>query len=336
MVKAVRKSGQCRYDWTMPHPHIRRRAVVLIPMILLAGMPAATVAAYPDLPFTVVETGAGYGRLQDAVDAIGDRAATVEIAAGRYAMCAVQAAGTITYRATVAGSVVFGGSACEGKAALVLRGRGARVEGVIFERMAVPDGNGAGIRLESGDLDVTNSVFRDSQQGILTGAIAGVSVSVDRSTFTRLGRCDGDADCAHSLYVGAVARLSVTRCRFEAGRGGHYVKSRARTVRIAANSFDDSQGHLTNYMIDLPNGAMGAVTDNEMVQGADKDNYSAFIALGAEGVEQPSAGLAITGNSAAFVPGVSRDSAFLADWIGEGVVFTANDLAAGIASYDRR
>src|SRR3546814_8257402 len=69
---------------------------------------------------------------------------------------------------TLCRSAIFGGVTCEGKAALVLRGDGARVEGVVFQNMRVPDGNGAGIRLERSDLDVVNAMFRGSEQGILT------------------------------------------------------------------------------------------------------------------------------------------------------------------------
>lgn len=287
-------------------------------------------------PFVVMETGAGYSRLQGAVDAIGGGGGTIRIAPGRYRDCAVQNGGAITYRAAEPGTAVFSGGVCEDKAALVLHGRSARVEGIVFENMAVSDGNGAGIRLETGDLFVDNSVFRDSQQGILTATFPGGSVTVDRSTFSGLGTCDFGGGCAHSIYIGEYGSLTVTHSRFEAGRGGHYVKSRAPRVRMVDNSFDDSRGHETNYMIDLCNGATGQVSGNEMVQGKDKDNYSAFIALGAEGHENSSAGLSITGNGAHFVPGVQRSSALLADWTGDRVVVNGNSLSPGIAVMARR
>lgn len=35
-------------------------------------------------------------------------------------------------------------------------------------------------------------------------------------------------------------------------------------------------------MIDLPAGSVGTITHNEFVQGRNKENYSAFIAVGAE------------------------------------------------------
>ncbi len=67
----------------------------------------------------------------------------------------------------------------------------------------------------------------------------------------------------------------MTRSRFEEGRGGHYVKSRAARVEIASSSFDDARGKATNYMIDLPGGAVGQISNNWFVQGRDKENYSA-------------------------------------------------------------
>jgi hypothetical protein len=76
----------------------------------------------------------------------------------------VQTAGRITFAAVQPGTVVFDGTPCESKAALVLRGRGARVEGLTFQNLRVPDGNGAGIRLEKGNLHVLESLFRNSEE----------------------------------------------------------------------------------------------------------------------------------------------------------------------------
>src|SRR3546814_6018443 len=59
------------------------------------------------------------------------------------------------------------------------------------------------------------------------------------------------------------------------------------------NSFDDTQGSATNYMVDLPAGATGRIANNLFVQGSDKENRSALIAVAAEGADNPSRGLAI-------------------------------------------
>ncbi|HEX7857987.1 MAG TPA: right-handed parallel beta-helix repeat-containing protein [Sphingobium sp.] len=309
---------------------------LLMSASLLCVSASVAVAQSGRAPFTVAETGAGYAHLQQAVDAIGSGTATIDIAPGQYRECAVQNGGSIRYRAETPGTAVFSGGICEDKAALVLHGRSARVEGIVFEKMAVSEGNGAGIRLETGDLVIDNSVFRNSQQGLLTASYPQGSVTITRSTFSRLGTCDYGGGCAHSVYIGDYGSLTINHSRFEAGTGGHYVKSRAPHVRIVDNSFDDSRGHATNYMIDLSNGATGQISGNEMVQGKDKDNYSAFIALAAEGKENSSNGLTISGNGAHFVPGVQRSSALLADWTHDRVALGSNDIAAGITARVQR
>ncbi len=75
----------------------------------------------------------------------------------------------ITFKAVQPGTAIFDGTTCEGKAAFVLRGQGSTVDGLVFRNMRVPDGNGAGVRTEMGNLTVTNSMFMDSQEGILGG-----------------------------------------------------------------------------------------------------------------------------------------------------------------------
>src|SRR4051812_10537850 len=305
-------------------------------LLLLAFTAAPLAAETGSGPFFVPERGRAFGSLQDAVLAIGNGSGTIQIAPGTYRQCAVQEAGEVAYVAREPGTVALDGAACEEKAALVLRGRSARVEGLTFQNIRVPDANGAGIRLEQGDLVVRESLFRDSESGILAGNDGGGTILVERSTFSGLGRCDRDLDCAHSIYIGAYGGLVVRSSRFERGRGGHYVKSRAARVEVSDSSFDDSAGHLTNYMIDLPNGATGLVANNVFVQGRDKENYGAFITVAAEGVVNSSAGLAIRDNEAGMVPGLRRDAAFVADFTGAPIQIAGNRLAPGILRYQRR
>ena len=303
---------------------------------LAVVIPAGTGFAQQAAPYTVVETGRGYERLQDAVDAIGGGTGTIRFAAMRFADCAVQASGDILYTAAVPGQAVLEGVACEGKAALVLRGRRARIEGLVFAGINVPDGNGAGIRLERGDLAVSQSWFRDSQQGILSANGERGTITIDRSTFTRLGTCEGAGGCAHSVYIGDYDALTVTRSRFEAGRGGHYLKSRTARITVLDSSFDDSAGRATNYMIDLPAGSSGRIAGNWLVQGKDKENHSALIAVAAEGRVNSSGGLVIEGNDARLAPGVSWGSTFVADWSGDALAIGVNALGEGLKRFERR
>lgn len=287
-------------------------------------------------PFTVVETGQSYSTLQQAVNAIGDARGTIRIATGTHRQCAVQERGVITYIAAEAGKSVLAGAACEGKAGLVLRGIGAEVRGLTFRDYKVPDGNGAGIRLERGQLNIAYARFYDSEQGILTADDTNSQIYIIRSTFSGLGTCENSAGCAHSIYTGDYGKLTVLESRFERGRGGHYVKSRSGNVVIENNSFDDAAGVQTNYMIDLPSGAVGSIANNWFVQGQSKENYSAFIAVGAEQSIYNSDGLRVVNNEARFVPGVRRNSAFVADWTGARVKMANNRLAAGLTQYERR
>ncbi|MEP2101128.1 MAG: right-handed parallel beta-helix repeat-containing protein [Parasphingorhabdus sp.] len=302
----------------------------------LATVASPAALAQNRAPFTVAENGQGFYKLSDAVEAIGARRGTIAIAPGAYGDCAVQTEGQITYRAVVPGQTILDGGICEGKAALVLRGQSAVVDGIIFQNQRVPDGNGAGIRLERGNLTITNALFRNSEQGLLTADDVSGSIVIDRSTFQRLGRCDRGLSCAHSVYIGDYGSLSVTNSRFEKGSGGHYVKSRAPRITVTNSSFDDTQGRTTNYMIDLPAGASGAISGNVFVQGQNKENWSAFIAVAAEGKKHSSAGLNIHSNSASLAKGVERNTWFVADWSGDQMRIANNRLGRGLTRYEKR
>jgi hypothetical protein len=306
-------------------------------LLAALGLPVVMASAQP-VPdaFTVAESGQRFATLQEAINAIGNARATIRIAPGTYRQCAVQEQGVIIYEAAEPGSVIFMGRSCEGKAALVLRGTGAEVRGLTFSNLRVADGNGAGIRLEKGALNVAYARFENSQQGILTADDPSARIYITRSTFSGLGTCENDAGCAHSLYVGNYGSLTVRESRFERGTGGHYLKARSAEAIIEGNSFDDANGAATNYMIDLPAGSVGRIADNWFAQGRDKENYSAFIALGAEDLLHSSDGLEVANNEARFVPGLSRTSVFLADWTGSRIMMQGNKLAAGLKQYEQR
>jgi hypothetical protein len=309
-------------------PALALAALILAASPLLAQGDAA--------PFTVRETGRGFGSLQEAVSAIGQGRGTILIAPGRYRQCAVQEAGDVTFAAAQPGTATFEREACEGKAALVLRGRSATVTGLIFQNMSVPDRNGAGIRLEQGNLTVRESLFRNSEGGILSANDHASRILVEQSTFSGIGACPDGGDCSHSLYIGEYGGLAVRHTRFERGTGGHYVKSRAARIEVTDSSFDDTAGHKTNYMIDLPAGATGIIARNTFVQGRDKENYSAMIVVAAEGVVNSSNGLAVADNDASLAPGQTHGTALVADLSGDSIRIGANRLAPKIAKFERR
>lgn len=311
---------------------MRLSLALLLALPLLAAPAASQQAAEP---FTVVESGRSFASLQDAVFAIGDGEGTIRIAPGRYRTCAVQEHGRIAFVAAQPGTAVFERETCESKAALVLRGEGARVEGLVFLHLEVRDGNGAGIRLERSDLTVVNSMFLDSQSGILSANDEAATITVDHSTFAGLGK-DPTGNGAHGIYVGDYGQLVVTRSRFERGTGGHYLKSRAKRVRILDNSFDDTQGSHTNYMIDLSNGASGLIAGNSFAVGPNKDNYSTMITVAPEGQGNSSEELVVERNRAWLAPGVDFTTTFVGKWTGDAVTVRGNDLGKGITDQARR
>jgi hypothetical protein len=295
---------------------------------------AASAQSATSAPFVHVETGRGYDRLQEAVDAIGGRAGTIRIASGRHGDCAVQEAGRIAFVAAERGAAVLDGGACEGKATLVLRGRAALVDGLVFLNVQVADGNGAGIRLEQGDLDVAYTRFAQSQCGILTANDPAGSISIRHSTFSGLGNRHAD-DGVHSIYVGGYGALSVANSRFERGTSGHYLKSRAPRIEVLDSSFDDSHGRSTNYLIDLPGGAVGRIAGNVFVQGVGKENYGTMIAVAAEDGGHRSAGLTIEDNQASVAPGFRWQTSFVGDWSGQELVVRNNRIGPRITLLER-
>lgn len=297
---------------------------------LLALAPATAFAA----PYTVSETGRSFGNLAEAVEAIGESDGTILIAPGTYSDCVVQTKGRVAFVARQAGTVTFDGGVCEGKATLVLRGRGAHVEGIRFTHEEVSDGNGAGIRLEGGNLTVVRASFIDAQCGILSGDDVPGAITVDRSTFAGLGK-DPRGNGAHAMYIGRSVSLKVTNSRFERGTGGHYIKSRARRIEVLDSSFDDSRGKMTNYSIDLPNGATGRIAGNAFVNGLGKENRTTFISVAPEGRETSSAGLLIENNKAWLVPNYPWQTAFVANWTSDPIIERNNTLAPGIVRTKR-
>jgi hypothetical protein len=303
--------------------------------VLALTLVATTAVAQGGGAFRIEETGQRFARLDDAVNAIGEGSGTIVVAPGVYPECAVFSGGNLTLRAEQPSTAIFDGGVCEGKAVLVLRGKSATVDGIVFRNVKVPDLNGAGIRLEKGDLDVVRTTFMDSETGILTASDPGGSIRIERSTFTGLGGCT-EGRCSHSLYIGDYAKLTVSRVRFERGRGGHYVKSRAPLIEVLDSSFDDSAGMRTNYTIDLPNGATGLIARNTIVVGKNKENRSAVITVAPEKRENPSAGLTIEGNDVSIVPGAGFGTTFVADWSRESLKIGANTLGTGVKVRDSR
>ena len=190
----------------------------------------------------------------------------VLIAPGQYFDCAVVSADGITIEgAGDAASVVLTDKTCQGKALLVIDGSSDTVRNLTLTRARVPDGNGAGIRAEGGDLTVDGVQFVNNQDGILTGDNAAATITVLRSRFLKNGVCLDY--CAHAIYAGHIKMLRVSDSIFRETRDGHDIKSRAASTEVTGCDFADGPDGTASYAIELPNGGSLVARHNTIEKG---------------------------------------------------------------------
>lgn len=175
------------------------------------------------------------------------------------------------------------GAHAEGKAIWVIKGDGTTIESVEFADAKVPDGNGAGIRLEGTGLTVRDCYFHHNENGILTGANASSDVVVEHSEFAYNGIADG---FTHNLYIGHVRSFTLRYSYVHHAVVGHNVKSRARRNFVTYNRIMDEKDGRSSYAIDFPNGGLALVIGNVIQQGPATEN-STIVSYGAEGLQHP-------------------------------------------------
>jgi len=258
---------------------------VVVLLCVNATVQAATLRVGPHEQFTQIADAAK--RAKD-----GD---TVEILPGEYrADVAVWRQKQLTIRGVGERPIVMAeGASAEGKAIWVIRNGDFRIHNVELRGARVPDGNGAGIRLERGRLHMTGSAFVDNQNGILTGNESDTELRIEDSLFAEAPR---NVDLPHLLYAGRIARLEVRGCRFHRGYEGHLIKSRARYNDIRYNLIHDGPGGEASYEIDFPNGGVAFVVGNVIGQSAGTQN-PVVVAYGAEGNVWPDSGLYLSHNT---------------------------------------
>lgn len=181
----------------------------------------------------------------------------------------------------VGGKVVLqaAGAHAEGKAILVVRNGDVQIEDLEFRGARVPDQNGAGIRFERGRLLVRRCTFIDNENGILTGNSPDAELTVEDSQFAD---APDSSRLPHLLYVGAIARFTLTGSRLGHGRHAHLVKSRARENWVRNNQLVDGEGGTSAYELEFPNGGVAHVEGNTIEQSAGTTNQ-VLLAFGAEG-----------------------------------------------------
>jgi hypothetical protein len=225
--------------------------------------------------------GRSYVRPSEVASLVGN-GDTVQIDAGTYRDVCSWRAHSLLLRG-------FGGRAvldadgmglAEAKAIWVIKGSGARVESIEFANASCPDRNGAGIRQEGTGLTVSRCVFRDNENGILTGADSLSDILVEYSEFRHNGFGDG---YSHNLYIGKVRCFTLRYSWSHRARVGHEVKSRARSNYILYNRIMDEDSGDASREIDLPNGGRSYLIGNLLHKGRFAEN-SNMVGYALEGV----------------------------------------------------
>jgi hypothetical protein len=255
---------------------------------------------------------------------------TIEVDAGNYgADVAVWQQSRLTIRAVGGRARLLAmGAAAEGKGIWVVRGGDIAVDGFDFVGARVADQNGAGIRFEKGRLTVTNCVFTDNENGILTGGDKAAELTIENSEFGNNGAGDGQS---HNLYVGAIRKLSVTGSYFHHAKVGHLLKSRAAENHIFYNRLTDEVGGRASYELEFPNGGLAYVVGNQIEQGSQTENAT-IISFGAEGYNKPLNALHLVGNTIA--DDRPKGGKLLVVKPGDRVVRAVNNLIVGTGSLD--
>ena len=223
---------------------------------------------------TVLKVGADkpFKTIAAAAEAAGDNT-IVEIDAGTYkGDVALWTQNNLVIRA-IGGEVILdaNGKYVDGKGIWEMRGGKVCVEGITFTKAKVPDQNGAGIRLTTGNLTVIGCRFLHNEMGLLTANEHDISLTVKNSEFGYGGYGDG---FSHNIYVGHIGNVDISGCWFHHAANGHLIKSRAAISHIYCNLIADGNDAASraSYEIDIPSGGQAVIVGNIIQKSATPEN----------------------------------------------------------------
>ena len=214
---------------------------------------------------------------------------TITLSPGRYVGdVGVLRASGVTIRSADANNRAIldaGGTSAEQKAILVIRGENAVIDGIEFVNARVASKNGAGIRLEAGNLIVRNSKFDRNEMGILSGDHATGHIQIYDTEFSRSFRTDDTRISmagypAHNIYIGKTEKLTLRGVWSHSVEGGHALKSRARNNDIEGSYFSTRLG-TGSYEVEFPSGGNVRFVSNMVEQGIGSENHT-MLAFGLE------------------------------------------------------
>lgn len=170
-----------------------------------------------------------------------------------------------------------------GKGTWVCVGNNITVSNIEFSGAAVPDENGAGIRLDGIGLTLLKCYFHHNENGLLTSNPYDGDIFIQFCEFAYNGFGDG---FTHNMYIGHVNNFTLSHCYSHHTNVGHNVKSRANNNFIIYNRITDESDGNSSRLIDLSNGGYALVKGNALMQGPAALNNNA-VGYGLEGLTNP-------------------------------------------------
>ena len=215
-----------------------------------------------------------------------------------------------------------------GKGTWVVIGSGTVIDRVEMYGAAVPDKNGAAIRLDGKHLTVRNSFFHNNQMGILTNNDGVSHVKIENSVFR--GMKDPYASLYHNVYIGHIKSFYFRNNYSYDADVGHQLKSRAEYNDILSNRFSSTGSSQPSYEIDLPNAGVAYVIGN-VIQQPSLNKNPGMLTFGVEGATNRNQRLYVVNNT--FVNNDSSRGTFIL--VGKGVttpIFMQNNVFAGVGT----
>lgn len=215
-----------------------------------------------------------------------------------------------------------------GKGTWVVIGSGTTIDRVEMYGAAVPDRNGAAVRLDGKHLTVRNSYFHDNQMGILTNNDGVSNIKIENSVFRGLQAAS--SSLYHNVYIGHVNSLYFRNNYSYDADVGHQLKSRAEWNDILSNRFSSTGSGQPSYEIDLPNAGTAFVIGNVIHQPSLNKNPG-MLTFGVEGANNRTQQLYVVNNT--FVNNDSSRGTFIV--VGKGVttpVYMQNNVFAGVGT----
>lgn len=260
---------------------IRRGADGKLFVVPLAEGAAANAGEAPPKATLIVGPGEKITTITEAA-AVARNGEVIEIQPGDYRRQPViwTQSNLIIRGASPRPTMIADGASAEGKAIWVVRGGKVRIENIEFRGARAPDGNGAGIRFEKGQLVLRRCAFYDNEMGLLAANAPEMTLEIADSEFGSAPTHAGPLH--HLLYVGGIGRFTLTGSRLQQGYLGHLVKSRAKENHISYNMLVDGPNGRASYELEFPDGGLAFVIGNTIGQSAGSDNTT-VVSYGAEG-----------------------------------------------------